>query len=70
MHDNIKLRANPNKLPKFITNNPDKSDVDYDNITANKIEEKYLKETTNYNELIVNHHILYNYLYYNILFLA
>jgi hypothetical protein len=60
MRDKIKLRKATNKYKIKISKNIDKNETNNDNINTYKNEENDLKYTTNYNELIVNHIILYN----------
>lgn len=59
MRDKIKLRNATNKYKIKISKNIDKNETNNDNINTYKNEENDLKYTTNYNELIVNHIILY-----------
>lgn len=55
MRDKVKLRSRPVNNRNQPTENPDKSELIYDNTSTPKIEENEFKCHTKYNEIIVNY---------------
>ena len=55
MRDKVKLRSRPVNNRNQPTENPDKSELIYDNTTTQKNEEIEIKYHTKYNEKIVNY---------------